>query len=212
VGLVCAFTLAAVALPWAAAFGGQGNVVLKNLNYSPRSIHVNVGDTVVWNDQDSGVTHTVTAHNGAFDSGGKFLHADDTFSISFPNAGTFTYYCRVHGDANDPYCPGMCGVVVVGSPSTPRPARTSGPATTRRPASSSSSGGGSVAAFSTGSPSPSGTPVPVQTPSEIASPIAAPPSNTPSNRGALLGIAIGGLAVGASSAGLVLYRSRRASS
>jgi hypothetical protein len=173
---------------------------------------VSVGSTVTWYDQDSGVTHTVTSHNGAFDSGGKYLHADDTFAISFPKAGTFTYYCRVHGDANDPYCPGMCGVVVVGSPSTPKPAQTSRPVTTRLPVSSSSSGGGSVAAFSSAGPSPSATPVPVQTPAQIASPIAAPGASTTGNRGALLGIAIGGLAVGASSAALVLYRSRRASS
>src|SRR5437899_1330480 len=53
VALLCGFTLAAVLLPWAAAFGGQSSVVLKNLNYNPRSIHVNVGDTVTWYDQDS---------------------------------------------------------------------------------------------------------------------------------------------------------------
>jgi plastocyanin len=210
--LACGIALVALLFPWAAAHGGQGSVILKNLSYNPRAVHVNIGDTVTWYHEDSGTPHTVTAHNGEFDSGSKYMHADDTFAISFPKAGTYTYYCRIHGDASDPHCPGMCGEIIVGSPSTPKPAPTSGPVATRRRTSSSSSAASSIETSASASPSPSATPVPVQSPSEIASPIAAPPASTPGNRGALLGIAIGGLAVGASSAGLVLYRSRRARS
>ena len=78
------------------------------------SVGIQAGDTVKWTWKDSG--HSVTSgspywpfgHGGLFDSG---IHSKGfTFSFTFPNAGTFRYYCLADWDI---------GIVVV-SP-TPRP-------------------------------------------------------------------------------------------
>jgi len=80
--------------------------------YDPPSIHVNVGDTITWiNDDQEG--HTVTSGkspgrmgflnqeqgsfgkpDGIFDSG-RFL-PDDSWTYTFEKAGTFPYFCTIH--------------------------------------------------------------------------------------------------------------------
>ena len=90
--------------------GGTSMVSLKNTAYNPRSITVRAGTIVVWeNDEASAIPHTVTAGaptapSGAFDSG--TLNPTQKFQFTFSTAGTFNYYCRIHGAA-------MTGVVVV---------------------------------------------------------------------------------------------------
>ena len=70
--------------------------------FSPSSITINVGDTIVWTNYDS-ASHTVTSNDGLFDSGG--ISTGNTFSFTFTSAGTFNYYCTPH--------PGMTGSVTV---------------------------------------------------------------------------------------------------
>ena len=70
--------------------------------FSPSSITINVGDTIVWTNYDS-ASHTVTSNDGTFDSGS--ITNGNTFSFTFTNAGTFDYYCAPH--------PGMTGSVTV---------------------------------------------------------------------------------------------------
>jgi plastocyanin len=41
-----------------------------------------------------GVTHTVTADKGLFDSG--TFKSGETFSFTFAKGGTFTYHCAIH--------------------------------------------------------------------------------------------------------------------
>lgn len=92
-----------------------------NVWYDPPVIHVNVGDTVIWtNDDREG--HTVTSGqsagrwgwmgfddfgepDGYFDSG-RFL-TGESWSFTFEDAGTFSYYCIIH--------PWMEGWTVVGN-------------------------------------------------------------------------------------------------
>jgi plastocyanin len=52
-----------------------------------------VGDSVKWTNEDS-ITHTVTADDGAFDSGN--LAAGKAFSFTFDQAGTFAYHGKIH--------------------------------------------------------------------------------------------------------------------
>ena len=66
---------------------------IENMAYSPASITINVGDTIVWENKDSG-PHTVTANDGSFDSG--YMGSGATFSFTFTSAGTFDYYCAYH--------------------------------------------------------------------------------------------------------------------
>ncbi len=67
-------------------------VSIKNFSFgSP--LTVPVGATVVWTNEDD-MAHTVTASNGAFDSGG--LDKGQEFSFTFTKAGTFDYVCTYH--------------------------------------------------------------------------------------------------------------------
>ncbi|HEY3237928.1 MAG TPA: plastocyanin/azurin family copper-binding protein [Acidimicrobiia bacterium] len=81
-------------------------VVIRLIAFRPESLTVPAGTTVTWRQKDAGV-HTVTsgtvtqgagdvttAPDGKFDSGN--LATDATFEFTFAEAGTFTYFCRVH--------------------------------------------------------------------------------------------------------------------
>ena len=67
---------------------------IQNMDYSPSSITINVGDTIIWTNQESSMPHTVTANDGSFNSGN--MGSGDTFSFTFTSAGTFDYYCAYH--------------------------------------------------------------------------------------------------------------------
>jgi plastocyanin len=68
-------------------------VRIVDFSFKPKSITVNVGDTVVWTNKDS-VAHSATADNGDFDTG--LLAQDVQGSYKFMKAGTFSYHCTPH--------------------------------------------------------------------------------------------------------------------
>jgi plastocyanin len=72
---------------------GAGAVEIADFAFAPGSRSVKVGDSVKWTNQD-GATHTVTADDGAFDSGN--LANGKSFSFTFDQAGTFAYHCNIH--------------------------------------------------------------------------------------------------------------------
>ena len=76
-------------------------VTIVNYAFSPAAIRVKTGSKVTW--RNTGVTHTVTADGGAFDSGP--IASGSTFSLVFSKAGTFRYHCSIH--------PSMMAQVVV---------------------------------------------------------------------------------------------------
>ena len=97
--------------------------------YSPASVTIHPGDTVRWTFSSGGyygTMHSCTsgtpgAPNGLWDSG--LLEPGAVFTHTFNTAGTFHYYCTVHGQ-----CCGMTGVVTVTNPTpTPSPTPTPGP-------------------------------------------------------------------------------------
>jgi plastocyanin len=75
--------------------------------FSPKTIGVAVGTTLVWT-RSATHPHTVTADDGSFDSG--LLRGTDQFQRTFDAAGVFAYYCDVHGG---PGGDGMSGVITV---------------------------------------------------------------------------------------------------
>lgn len=78
------------------------SVTIKDFDFAPGSVTVNVGDTVTWN--NNGPTlHTATANDGSFDTGN--LKRGESGSHTFTKAGTYRYICTPH-----PY---MKGTVVV---------------------------------------------------------------------------------------------------
>jgi len=83
---------------------GQGG-----LKFTPANVMIQVGDTVewVWDGLDhSSTSGTPGNPDGMWDSG--IQNTGFTFSFTFTSAGTFNYYCTVHGG-----CCGMIGSVTV---------------------------------------------------------------------------------------------------
>lgn len=68
-------------------------VVIKNFSFSPKPITVKTGSTItVINDDNT--THTLTANNGAFDTGDVGGGQDGRITVNRP--GTFAYHCTIH--------------------------------------------------------------------------------------------------------------------
>jgi plastocyanin len=80
---------------------------------TPAKVDVVAGESVHWSN-DSVRDHTVTADDGAYDSGS--LGPNQHFSEMFDRAGTYTYHCRLH-----PYIRGEVAVhtLLLGRPSQP---------------------------------------------------------------------------------------------
>jgi plastocyanin len=115
--------------------------------FTPESANANAGDSVTWTNQ-SGVGHTVTSCTSTACPGAAANTGSQTFdspvssgstaSVTFTAAGTYIYYCRIHGYA------AMHGTVTVAAAATSAPA-SQAPAT-QAPASQAPSSGGGVAA------------------------------------------------------------------
>ncbi len=74
---------------------GTASVVMQNIAFNPSSLTVTVGTTVTWTNDDS-TSHDVTFTDIAgVDSG--TMSRGQTFSYTFNTAGTFHYYCKIHG-------------------------------------------------------------------------------------------------------------------
>ncbi len=68
-------------------------ITIKGFAFAPASLDIAIGTSVTWTNED-GTQHTVTAGDGAFDSGS--LAQGKSFSHTFDTAGTFDYLCSFH--------------------------------------------------------------------------------------------------------------------
>jgi plastocyanin len=107
--LLALFAAAALFAPLAAS-AQTYTVHISDFAFKPATLNVNVGDTVVFINDD-GDAHTVTAVDKSFDSAGLDTH--DQFKHTFANAGTYPYFCALH-----PY---MKGTIIVHVPGTQTP-------------------------------------------------------------------------------------------
>jgi plastocyanin len=89
--------------------GGSANV------FSPKTLTINAGDTVTF--VNGGGFHDVTANDNSFSSGAA-TNDPFTFVHNFDTAGTFGYYCTIHGSPNGG---GMAGSITVNAVTTPPP-------------------------------------------------------------------------------------------
>ncbi len=107
--LLRVFVLAVCAMPVVTAVAraeDANQVTIKAFTFEPKALKVTAGTTVTWTNLDP-EPHTV------IDKGGKFrsaaLDTKDTFTFTFNDPGTYTYFCSLH--------PHMVGTVEV----TPKP-------------------------------------------------------------------------------------------
>ena len=68
-------------------------VVIKNFSFSPKPITVKTGSTITVTNDDN-TTHTLTANNGAFDTGD--VGSGQRGRITVTRVGTFAYHCTIH--------------------------------------------------------------------------------------------------------------------
>lgn len=101
------------------------NVSLSGVNFSPRNVTINAGESVTWT--NNGGTHNVVADdnsfrcaNGCDDQGGNgdLSSANWSFSRTFSSPGTIAYHCAAHGAAGGVGMSGTVTVLAVGSPGT----------------------------------------------------------------------------------------------
>jgi len=88
-----------------AATAPAGKVVevkVDNFSFSPQTVTVAPGTTVIWTNRDD-IPHTVVSDDKVFKS--KVLDTDEKFSFTFDKAGNFPYFCSIH--------PKMTGKVIV---------------------------------------------------------------------------------------------------
>jgi LPXTG-motif cell wall-anchored protein len=109
----------ALAAPEAQA---SATVEMQDFVFAPKTITIAAGTTVNWPNTGQ-APHTSTSDTGLWDSGQKA--AGESFSFTFREAGTFPYYCTLHGT---PGGVGMAGTVIVTAAQAPAPAATRAPA------------------------------------------------------------------------------------
>ena len=90
--------------------------------FEPIGVHVPVGQTIRWTNQDTGNSHTATAYHPGNDDRSRripldaqpwdsgYLLPDESFSVTLTVPGVYDYYCIPHEMA------GMVGRFVVGEP------------------------------------------------------------------------------------------------
>lgn len=76
------------------------SIEIKNGNFVPNSITIEVGDTIVWKNYDN-TQHKISG--GQFSSG--ILEPGQTYSYTFEQTGVYEYSCEFH--------PGMEGTIIV---------------------------------------------------------------------------------------------------
>ena len=100
----------------------SATVEMQDFVFAPKTITIAAGTTVNWPNTGQ-APHTSTSDTGLWDSGQKA--AGESFSFTFREAGTFPYYCTLHGA---PGGVGMAGTVIVTAAQAPAPAATRAPA------------------------------------------------------------------------------------
>ncbi len=68
-------------------------VTIDDLSFSPATVRIGVGDTVVWTNRDD-KDHSVHASDGSFRSGN--IRPGKSFSLTFARPGTHHYGCQYH--------------------------------------------------------------------------------------------------------------------
>ncbi len=94
VPLGVAMLMAALSFEFSIAHAEETNVVVvKNFAFSPTSLTVKAGSTVIWKNLD-GEPHTVVNDAGLFHS--SALDQNDTYKFRFDKPGVYKIFCGIH--------------------------------------------------------------------------------------------------------------------
>jgi plastocyanin len=112
-------TAAVVALALGQALPAQASTLIQGRStacsstshWSPSTVSVGTGTTVVWKSICG--KHTVTSYGGNWSKNTTIAKGQST-SRKFPSGGTFRFRCRFHSTLSNGACTGMCGRVTVG--------------------------------------------------------------------------------------------------
>jgi plastocyanin len=88
-----ASSLVFIAVNVASAAAPAATVSIDNFMFTPMTVAVPAGATVIWVNHDD-VPHTVRAVDGSFHS--QALDTDERYSFTFAKPGVYSYYCSVH--------------------------------------------------------------------------------------------------------------------
>jgi plastocyanin len=86
-------TGSSVATTSSAVAESTDKIDISNFKFVPEAVTVKAGTKVTWTNSDD-AAHTATADDSSFDTGD--LNQGDSASVTFDQAGTFSYYCRFH--------------------------------------------------------------------------------------------------------------------
>ncbi len=115
--LIALLASPSVATVLARAQAEEITISIEDFAFAPDTIEVPAGTTVTWTNND-GVPHTVTADDGAFDSG--TLNSGASFSVTFDEPGTYAYHCAFHSR--------MTAQIIVTESAAPEATETEAPA------------------------------------------------------------------------------------
>ena len=104
-------SVAALLMALGLSLAAQVPVSMVDFSFSPDTVRVNPGDSVIWTNNGTFIHTSTSGVNGVLDglwNSGDLPHGA-TFVHAFPAGGTFNYYCMHH------YLSGMKGVVAVGT-------------------------------------------------------------------------------------------------
>ena len=92
----------------------SGTIAVQALDnrFEAKEITITAGSTVTWSNDGVNVHDVVPAEGSDFGVKPKDFAPDATYSTTFSTAGTYAYYCSLHGTATK----GMTGTVVVVAP------------------------------------------------------------------------------------------------
>jgi len=87
----------------------DANVAVINNSFSPASLTISAGTTVVWTWNSSAQNHNVAPAASEPARSGNPVNGPHTYQYTFNTPGTFVYFCEVHGTATA----GMRGTIIV---------------------------------------------------------------------------------------------------
>ncbi len=87
----------------------NANVAVINNSFSPASLTISAGTTVVWTWNSSAQNHNVAPAASEPARSGNPVNGPHTYQYTFNTPGTFVYFCEVHGTATA----GMRGTIIV---------------------------------------------------------------------------------------------------